>query len=77
MYTRSQLNVRAGWLGTSNVPKLLLKAEPGAILANDRLANLVRGSAPDREDSGGDPFRSGRFTRRNRKGFVDWMRKLG
>ncbi len=33
----------ARWLGSSNVPKLFLKAEPGAILANDRLINLVRG----------------------------------
>jgi haloalkane dehalogenase len=33
----------ANWLGTCNVPKLFLKAEPGAILANDRLVNLVRG----------------------------------
>jgi len=33
----------ADWLGTSNVPKLFLKAEPGAILANDTLVNLVRG----------------------------------
>jgi haloalkane dehalogenase len=33
----------ADWLGTSNVPKLLLKAEPGAIRANDKLVNLVRG----------------------------------
>src|SRR6185503_15911130 len=33
----------ANWLGTSNVPKLFLKAEPGAILANDTLVNLVRG----------------------------------
>ena len=32
----------AGWLATSNVPKLFLKAEPDAILANDRLINLVR-----------------------------------
>ena len=32
----------ADWLGTSNVPKLFLKAEPGAILTNDRLVNLVR-----------------------------------
>ena len=32
----------ANWLGTSNVPKLFLKAEPGAILANDRLVSLVR-----------------------------------
>jgi haloalkane dehalogenase len=33
----------ADWLGKSKVPKLFLKAEPGAILANDRLINLVRG----------------------------------
>jgi haloalkane dehalogenase len=33
----------AAWLGISNVPKLFLKAEPGAILTNDRLVNLVRG----------------------------------
>jgi len=33
----------ADWLGTSNVPKLFLKVEPGAILALDRLVNLVRG----------------------------------
>ena len=32
----------ANWLGTSNVPKLFLKAEPGAILTNDTLVNLVR-----------------------------------
>ena len=32
----------ANWLATSNVPKLFLKAEPGAILANDALVNLVR-----------------------------------
>ena len=33
----------AGWLGTSNVPKLFLKVEPGAFLAIDGLVNLVRG----------------------------------
>jgi haloalkane dehalogenase len=33
----------ADWLGASDVPKLFLKAEPGAILANDALVNLVRG----------------------------------
>jgi haloalkane dehalogenase len=32
----------ADWLGTSNVPKLFLKVEPGAILTNDTLVNLVR-----------------------------------
>jgi haloalkane dehalogenase len=33
----------AAWLRRSNVPKLFLKAEPGAILANDTLVKLVRG----------------------------------
>jgi haloalkane dehalogenase len=33
----------ADWLASSDVPKLFLKAEPGAILASDRLVNLVRG----------------------------------
>jgi haloalkane dehalogenase len=33
----------AEWLGNSDVPKLFLKAEPGAILASDRLVSLVRG----------------------------------
>ena len=33
----------ADWLATSDVPKLFVKAEPGAILANDTLVNLVRG----------------------------------
>jgi len=32
----------ADWLGTSNVPKLFLKAEPGAFLAIDTQVNLVR-----------------------------------
>lgn len=33
----------ARWLGTSDVPKLFLKAEPGAILTNEGLLNQVRG----------------------------------
>src|SRR6516165_4758225 len=33
----------ADWLGSSDVPKLFLKAEPGAILTSDRLVGLVRG----------------------------------
>jgi haloalkane dehalogenase len=33
----------ADWLGASDVPKLFLKAEPGAILTNDSLVGLVRG----------------------------------
>jgi haloalkane dehalogenase len=33
----------ADWLASGDVPKLFLKAEPGAVLASDRLVNLVRG----------------------------------
>lgn len=33
----------ADWLATSNVPKLFLKVEPGAVLTLDRLLQLVRG----------------------------------
>jgi haloalkane dehalogenase len=33
----------ADWLRTSNVPKLFVKAEPGAFLADESLVNLVRG----------------------------------
>jgi haloalkane dehalogenase len=33
----------ADWLGRTHVPKLFLKVEPGTILANDTLVNLVRG----------------------------------
>src|SRR5262249_2796663 len=33
----------ADWLATSDVPKLFLKAEPGAILANGWLVDFVRG----------------------------------
>ena len=59
----------ADWLGTTNVPKLFLKAEPGAILAVDRLVQpRPRVASAHREDGGGDPFRSGRFAGRNRKG---------
>ncbi len=32
----------AAWLGKSNVPKLFFKVEPGAILTNGTLINLVR-----------------------------------
>nr|BFE65308.1 hypothetical protein GCM10020063_098340 [Dactylosporangium thailandense] len=33
----------AGWLATSDVPKLFVKAEPGAVLASDWLLDIVRG----------------------------------
>ena len=33
----------ADWLGTSDVPKLFVKAEPGGILAGDADLDFVRG----------------------------------
>ena len=36
------VNAYADWLATSNVPKLFLKAEPGAILANGTVLDFVR-----------------------------------
>jgi haloalkane dehalogenase len=68
----------ADWMGSNNVPKLFLKAEPGAILAVDRLVNLVRkwpnltektvaGIHFVQEDS---PDEIG-------KAIVDWMGTLG
>ena len=59
----------ADWLGTSDVPKLFLKAEPGAILANDSAGQpRPRMASADREDDHGYPFRSGRFAGRDRAG---------
>src|SRR5215813_4940702 len=64
----------AAWLGTSNVPKLFLKADPGAILANDACQSRPRVASADREDGGGDPFRSGRFAGPDRAGHADWIK---
>ena len=58
----------ADWLATSNVPKLFLKAEPGAILANDAGQPHPQVASADRGEGGGDPFRSGRFAGRDRAG---------
>jgi haloalkane dehalogenase len=68
----------ADWLGASNVPKLFLKAEPGAILANDRLVNLVRGWPVLTEKT----VRGIHFVQEDSpdeigKAIVDWMETLG
>jgi len=68
----------ADWLGTSNVPKLFLKAEPGAILANDRLVNLVRGwPALTEKTVAGIHFVQEDSPDEIGKAIVDWMGKLG
>ena len=59
----------ANWLGTSNVPKLFFKAEPGAVLDQRSAAEpCPRVAGIDREDGGGCSLHSGRFAGRNREG---------
>jgi haloalkane dehalogenase len=68
----------ADWMRTSNVPKLFLKAEPGAILANDRLVNLVRGwPALTEKTVAGIHFVQEDSPDEIARAIVDWMRKLG
>jgi haloalkane dehalogenase len=67
----------AEWLGKCDLPKLFLKADPGAVLTNDRLVNLVRGwpSLTERTIKGihfvqeDSPDQIG-------EAIVDWMRTL-
>src|SRR4029077_6954228 len=68
----------AAWLGTSNVPKLFLKAEPGAILANDTLVNLVRGwPALTEKTVAGIHFVQEDSPDEIGKAIASWMRTLG
>ena len=68
----------AGWLGASNVPKLFLKAEPGAILANDKLVNLVRRwPALAEKTVAGIHFVQEDSPDEIGKAIVDWMGTLG
>jgi hypothetical protein len=56
----------ADWLATSNVPKLFVKAEPGALLAGGANRNCPFVASADRGYGRGDPFRPGRFAGRDR-----------
>ena len=68
----------ADWLRTINVPKLFLKAEPGAILANDRLVNLVRGwPAVTEKTVAGIHFVQEDSPDEIGKAIFDWMRTFG
>ncbi len=68
----------ADWLGTSKVPKLSLKAEPGAILAVDRLVSLVRGwTALTEKTVAGIHFVQEDSPDEIGKAIVDWMGTLG
>jgi len=68
----------ADWLGKSSVPKLFLKAEPGAILAVDRLVKLVRGwPALTEKTVAGIHFVQEDSPDEIGQAIVDWMGKLG
>src|SRR6266851_1869184 len=68
----------ADWLGTSKMPKLFLKAEPGAILAVDRLVSLVRGwTALTEKTVAGIHFVQEDSPDEIGKAIVDWMGTLG
>jgi haloalkane dehalogenase len=68
----------AAWLGKSRVPKLFLKAEPGAILANDRLIDLVRGwPALTEKTVAGIHFVQEDSPDEIGRAVVDWMKTLG
>jgi len=68
----------ADWLGTSNVPKLFLKAEPGAILTVDRLISLVRGwPALTEKTVAGIHFVQEDSPDEIGKAIVDWIQTLG
>jgi haloalkane dehalogenase len=68
----------ADWLGTSHVPKLFLKAEPGAILANDTLVNLVRGwPALTEKTVAGIHFVQEDSPEEIGRAVASWMRTLG
>ena len=68
----------ADWLLTSNVPKLFLKADPGAILANDTLVNLVRGWPSLTEKTvAGIHFVQEDSPDEIGKAIVEWMGRLG
>ena len=60
------------------MPKLFLKAEPGAILANDTLVNLVRGWPSLTEKTvAGLHFVQEDSPDEIGKAILDWMRALG
>jgi haloalkane dehalogenase len=68
----------AAWLKTSNVPKLFLKVEPGAILANDTLLKLGRGWPSLTEKTvSGIHFVQEDSPDEISQAIVDWMRTFG
>src|ERR1700755_1674120 len=67
----------AKWLGTSDVTKFVLRAEPGAILTNDTLVNLVRGwPALTEKAVSGIHFVQEDSPDEIGKAVADWMRAL-
>jgi haloalkane dehalogenase len=67
----------ADWLATSDVPKLFLKAEPGAILANEWLVDFVRRwPAQDEVTVAGLHFVQEDSPNEIGRAIAGWMRKL-
>jgi haloalkane dehalogenase len=67
----------ADWLATSDVPKLFLKAEPGAILANEWLVDFVRRwPAQDEVTVAGVHFVQEDSPNEIGRAIAGWMRKL-
>jgi haloalkane dehalogenase len=59
----AMVDAYADWLKTSNAPKLLLKAEPGGILAGGKALQHARSLPAQTEVTvKGGPFRPGRLT---------------
>ncbi|GAA5039106.1 haloalkane dehalogenase [Actinopolymorpha pittospori] len=68
----------ADWLATSDVPKLFLKAEPGAILASGALVDFVRGWPAQAEVTvAGKHFVQEDSPDEIGRAIVDWMRASG
>jgi haloalkane dehalogenase len=67
----------ADWLATSDVPKLFVKAEPGAILANERLVDFVRRwPVQDEVTVAGVHFVQEDSPNEIGRAIAGWMRKL-
>ena len=68
----------AEWLGTSNVPKLFIKAEPGALLGGGPNLGTVRAWPNQTEVTvAGVHFCQEDSPDEIGRAIADWMRKLG
>ena len=67
----------ADWLATSSVPKLFLKAEPGAILASGGYRPRPRVASADRGTVAGVHFVQEDLPDEIGRAIAGWMRTLG